>query len=240
MLGLLGPFGTYLMPVGLRLAYWVGFIIIGYIIFRPVNIVGNWLSELSSIPIWATTLLTTAIASVPITVAITFAMSGMQYDGRAIGNDFAILYAQCFGIGAGIFLIMRLVFGPQQNAKAAPADAPKFHSPESLPNLTIEDSLHERLPKGFGEILALGMEDHYVRVFGKQREEMILHRFSDAVAEMDQTEGLKVHRSWWVARSAIRSSSKEGRNLRLHLADGTQVPVSRANIAKLKEAGWII
>ena len=49
VLGLLGPFGTYPMPLALRLAYWIGFILIGYAIFRPITKIAGWLHDMSKI-----------------------------------------------------------------------------------------------------------------------------------------------------------------------------------------------
>ena len=56
---------------------------------------------------------------------------------------------------------------------------------------------------------------------------------------MDGVDGAQTHRSWWVARDAIRSSRRDGRNLRLVLHNGLEVPVSRTGVAKLKQLGWI-
>ena len=69
--------------------------------------------------------------------------------------------------------------------------------------------------------------------------ELILMRLSDAIGEMDGIEGERTHRSWWVARDAVRTSRRDGRNLRLILHNGLEVPVSRTSVAKLKQLGWI-
>nr|QQZ51292.1 LytTR family transcriptional regulator DNA-binding domain-containing protein [Phenylobacterium glaciei] len=70
------------------------------------------------------------------------------------------------------------------------------------------------------------MEDHYVRVHTAVRSELILMRLSDAVARTGR-EGLQVHRSWWVARDAVTEVIRDGRNLRLKLLNGLEVPVAR-------------
>jgi len=241
--GFLGPFGTYAMPVALRLAYWVGFIIIGYAIFRPVSISAGWLRESTGISIWVAELLSTAVAALPLTFLIGFAISGMRFDPLFFGNQFLLLYVQCAAIGFGIFLFMRLLFGTdekaQEQATSADSDITEANrlNDDTKPVLT---KLHERLAPGFlNPIIALGVEDHYVRVHSTERTEMLLLRLSDAITEMEPLEGMQVHRSWWVARDAILAPKRDGRNLRLALSGGLEVPVSRANVTKLKQLGWI-
>lgn len=238
--GFLGPFGTYAMPVALRLAYWVGFIIIGYAIFRPVSISAGWLRETIAMPFWTAELLATAIAALPLTFLIGFAMSGMRFDPSFWGDRFLILYLQCAVIGFGIFLFMRLLFGPDgSGAESEGVQEPPEIEPDSAKIAPVQTKLHDRLSGFPDSIIALGVEDHYVRVHGPDRAEMLLMRLSDAIREMEPLEGMQVHRSWWVARDAVVTSRREGRNLRLVLFGGLEVPVSRANVTKLKQSGWI-
>lgn len=242
--GFLGPFGTYAMPLALRLAYWVGFIIIGYAIFRPVSISAGWLRESIDIPAWAAELMATAVATLPLTFLIGFAISGMRFDPDFLGDRFALLYLQCGAIGFGIFLFMRLLFGAEEAVEQRDHDGIESENlktaPVSEPIKPVRTQLHDRLPAGFqSPIIALSVEDHYVRVYSDERTEMLLLRLSDAIKEMAPQEGMQVHRSWWVARDAIVTSKRDGRNLRLSLSDGLEVPVSRAYVTKLKQSGWI-
>ncbi|HQT52859.1 MAG TPA: LytTR family transcriptional regulator DNA-binding domain-containing protein [Phenylobacterium sp.] len=63
---------------------------------------------------------------------------------------------------------------------------------------------------------------------------LILMRLSDAVSRTGG-EGLQVHRSWWVAKGAIRHVSRERRNLRLNLLNGLELPVARRAVTRLKD-----
>ena len=47
VLGLIGPFGSYAMPLAWRLAYWMGFGLIGYALFRPLNAVAEMAARIS-------------------------------------------------------------------------------------------------------------------------------------------------------------------------------------------------
>lgn len=242
ILGLLGPFGTYPMPLPLRLLYWVGFILVGYAIFRPITRAAGWLHEQSRIPLPVAIMMAVAVAALPLTILIGFAISGMQWGTYLTGSAFGLLYLQCAGVGVGIFLLMRLIFPAdrrQMTREPAPVSGP-VSSGTSVQPQSVSTKLHDRLPPGFPPaILALGVEDHYVRVHTADRSEMLLMRLSDAIDEMDGIEGERTHRSWWVARDAVRTSRRDGRNLRLILHNGLEVPVSRTSVAKLKQLGWI-
>ena len=98
----------------------------------------------------------------------------------------------------------------------------------------------DRLPPHLGrELLALEMEDHYVRAHTTAGSALVLMRMRDAVAELDGVEGLQVHRSWWVARAAVEREVQDGRNLRLRLRNGLEAPVARNSVPTLRAAGWL-
>jgi DNA-binding LytR/AlgR family response regulator len=67
----------------------------------------------------------------------------------------------------------------------------------------------------------------------------VLMRLRDAMALIGELEGMQVHRSWWVARTAVEDVLRDGRNIRLKLARDVEAPVARAKIADLKDARWI-
>jgi DNA-binding LytR/AlgR family response regulator len=110
-------------------------------------------------------------------------------------------------------------------------------APEPAPT---PNPLFDALPPELGSaIIALEMEDHYVRVHTMLGSALVLMRMRDAVALLGELEGMQVHRSWWVARGAVEDVLREGRNVRLKLARGVEAPVARANIAALRDARWI-
>ncbi|MDP1910079.1 MAG: LytTR family DNA-binding domain-containing protein, partial [Hyphomicrobium sp.] len=68
---------------------------------------------------------------------------------------------------------------------------------------------------------------------------LILLRMRDAEAELTGVDGLRIHRSWWVARSAVEKVLRDGRGYKLRLTNGLEPPVARDRVAALKAAGWI-
>jgi DNA-binding LytR/AlgR family response regulator len=98
----------------------------------------------------------------------------------------------------------------------------------------------DRLPPRLrgGDIWAVEAEDHYLRLHTSRGQDLILMRLADAVAELAEIEGARVHRSWWVARDAVASIRRREGGALLTLKDGSEVPVSRPNARMLKEKGW--
>jgi len=72
-----------------------------------------------------------------------------------------------------------------------------------------------------------------------QGESLVLLRLSDAIREVGDTAGAQVHRSHWVAWDAITAARREGDRAILTLKTGTEIPVSRANLGKIKDAGFL-
>ena len=88
-------------------------------------------------------------------------------------------------------------------------------------------------------LLCVRAEDHYLRVYTDIGDDLILFRLSDAEAELAPLDGLRVHRSWWVCRAAVVAVNRSGRRLELVLSNGLNVPVSRGQVAILRDAGWL-
>lgn len=243
LLALVGAFGTFQLG-GLvsRLSYWLASIIPGYLIFAPVVEGTAWAARKLDLPYWTLLLPGELLACVPMTLIVWYL--GMRAERLPSEAEFAALY----GNVAIVALLIGAVFwwrGRSDEPGDDDADAPSrrldAHTegadaelPEAAP-----PELAKRLQAGFGRVNAIESEDHYIRVHGDGRSELILMRLADAVAEMEGTPGLRVHRSWWVAADAVASWRREGRQAMLTLENGTQVPVSRANMAAAKAAGLL-
>lgn len=100
-------------------------------------------------------------------------------------------------------------------------------------NTTLLNRLKPELKTS--SLLALAAEDHYVRVITSAGEELILLRFSDAIAEAHLVKGFQVHRSWWVAEHAIKALEKNNASAELRLINGMLVPVSRRRLVAVKQ-----
>jgi DNA-binding LytR/AlgR family response regulator len=110
---------------------------------------------------------------------------------------------------------------------AAPGDAPPPRFLDRLP------------PKLSGaQLWAVEAEDHYLRLHTSLGQDLILMRLGDAIVELEGIEGARTHRSWWVARAAVRGVERDDGRASIALPDGAQAPVSRAYAKVLRAAGW--
>lgn len=91
-------------------------------------------------------------------------------------------------------------------------------------------------PERDGELLALQADGHYMRIYTANGSELVLYRFGDALTELSESEGMRVHRSWWVADRAITPQTDGDR---LTLVNGLEVPVSRSYRVPVRERGWL-
>lgn len=239
LLGLLGPFGTFSLGVGPRMAYWIFMILAGKAIFRPTLIASDWLAAELGLSAWAAGGIAIAIGSLPMTLLVAWLFNGFDLAQALRFAGLPELFGQVLLISILAFGVYRVTF--RTGAVAMPVPQARV-DPEPEPPAIVQgtvSSFDARLPAGFGPLLALSSEDHYVRAHSETATALILIRLRDAMAELDPAvEGMQVHRSWWVARNAVTGHKRSDRALRLVLRNGLDVSVSRDRIAILKTSGW--
>ena len=258
-LALIGPFGSIAAPLPERLVSWIGFAWLGYACYRPMQSVATWGERSLALPRWGVLAAAVLVGTVPMTVAViainTTPIGAFRWPGLegAMATYFSVLV-----IGGAVTVLFNLVQGTPRAAANVGMPVPLSvpvpiavppavvaPSPESVPApapapAPLPNPLYDQLPPELGsDIVALEMEDHYVRVHTALGSALVLMRLRDAMALVAEIEGMQVHRSWWVARGAVEDVLRDGRNVRLKLARGLEAPVARANIAILRDARWI-
>ena len=123
-LGFLGPFGTYAMPIGLRLAYWVVFGMVGYAIFRPLILAAEALAAITALSRTVALAIAMCVSGLPMAWLIGFAMNGLAYDAAFMRDGFAVLYVQTTAIGLAIHLMVTMMFAGRKVPPASPPPAP--------------------------------------------------------------------------------------------------------------------
>jgi hypothetical protein len=254
-LGVLGPFGSSAAPLPVRIVSWTGFALLGYVFYRPMDPLATWAHRTLDLPRWALLIATSLIATFPMSVAI-IAIGSLPNAPVWPGLESAMAtYLSVLVIGGAVTAFFNLA-KPGENqpqpgaapphspvpagavpmAAAAPI-APTLATP--APATPPPNPLFDQLPAELGsEIVALEMEDHYVRVHTALGSALVLMRLRDAMALIGDLEGMQVHRSWWVARGAVEDVLRDGRNIRLKLPRGLEAPVARAKVADLRDARW--
>ena len=222
-LGLIGPYGSYYNgPPGPRVfhfvvCFWVGTIIFGL----SVRLAEAW-SARTRAPRWLSLVIAMALACGLLAVFVSWLATRLWPFLKSYTPwDW---YGQCLMLSVPVVVFM--LVSRQLNQARAPIAAV---SPQSRPLAEAPA----------GEVLCLRMEDHYVRVHTLAGSRLVAGPFERVVASLGNQEGMRVHRSWWVARDAVVGVVADGRNLRLALRGDLSAPVSRASVARLREAGWL-
>jgi hypothetical protein len=231
------------MPLGARLALWLAGFLAAWLVYLAAARVGIAVVRLLGLAdYWGH-----ALAVPFVGLAVTYGVLGLT-GGRAamFGTQFGAVWVQALVVAAGFFALFFVLYARAEHAPvpqameagaAAEPDAPPpaSHAPPGV----AASALHDRLEPGFPPILALAAEDHYVRVIAEGKSALLLLPLAEAAALMPEDAGAQVHRSWWVAKSAVTGQRRAGRDLQLVLHGGLTAPVSRSRIGDLKAKGWI-
>lgn len=229
-----GAFGTGdLMPFAPRLVYWMVLVTLSYATGALVGgLLGPRLKRRFG------EVATTILVGIATGIAVTLVILGVNLvsfpDWTPTAQEILLgLAAVVVPIAIIVTFLLRMF---ELNLRANSGDAftgepaPTAQPPRILTRLPLAKR---------GDLLALSVEDHYVRVRTDKGEELILMRLTDAIAETEPIRGMRVHRSHWVANAAVAAARREGDRGILTLTDGTEVPVSRANIPEVRSAGLL-
>ena len=75
------------------------------------------------------------------------------------------------------------------------------------------------------------------RAFTTAGSTLVLMRFADAVAALEDAGGLRVHRSYWVAKKHVTGTARRNARTTLRLTGGHEAPVSRGYLPAVRQAG---
>ncbi len=242
-LAIIGPFGSFADgSFAHRLAYWMPAAFGGYLIVRPFVIVAAIAADALHLPRGPALAAGVFVGALPMSFFILW-LNGNEFGRLPTADGWFQLYLQIAAIGAIVTLLFSLL---ERRAAAGPIAPPVDAAaatpppPPTPPAAEPGERFFARLPPHLGrEMIALEMEDHYLRVHTAAGSALILLRLRDAIAELAGVDGRQVHRSWWVARAAVESSEADGRNLRLRLRNGLAAPVARNAVPTLRDAGWL-
>ncbi|HTV67629.1 MAG TPA: LytTR family DNA-binding domain-containing protein [Rhizobiaceae bacterium] len=233
ILGLVGPFGTYDgLHLPARLAYWAAMAAASYLAgFTAVTFLAAWFSPDGQGSTIAFALYG-AIAGMPVGV-IVWAINVSIY---GFGNTIELLplTLYCIAISAVVSPLVEVFSRRVAVAEQAAQDTPAPGTAETSKRPRILDRLPANLR---GNLSHLSMQDHYVDIRTDRGGTLVLMRLADAIAETEGVEGLRIHRSHWVAKDAVKGTSRQDGRLFLEMKDGTLLPVSRSYADQVKAAG---
>ncbi|WP_194093892.1 LytTR family DNA-binding domain-containing protein [Marivivens aquimaris] len=224
VLTLVAPFESdRLMRPLPRLGYWLVMVFATYSVGLIVSVSVERLARVTLYARYALIAVSSALAITATVLLVNLALLGYWPDMA----DAMVLIPTVFGIAVIISLMVQV-------ASDHMAHPPQPETKEALPPILDRLPYDKRAP-----LVAISVEDHYVRVRTHNGEAVILMRLTDAMREVGQTDGLQVHRSHWVARDAVTAARREGDRAILTVSHGEDIPVSRRYVPAIKEAGFL-
>ena len=225
-LALIGPFGTGTAPLWERVVYWVGLCAGGTGLALGIGAAMHLLFDPKDRRPLILGLATALLMTPPSTLVVwwvTESLFGWHVMSGSLIQFSGPVLLICLGMNGVNALAHRSP--PHTHAGASESAPPRFL---------------ERLPPRLrgSTLYAVSAEDHYLRLHTSKGSDLILLRLSDAIAELDGVEGAQTHRSWWVARSAVKGARAGDGRAVLDLEGGVQAPVSRGFARALKAEGW--
>lgn len=228
LMGFLGPFGSPRAQVAERYAYWMICMVGGGLI----GIVADELLGRRIVALW----LKVAIVSVVMTPFVSLLVMTTEHfvmGGRLDLEGCLRLIWRVWPISLAVMMVRALAWRrPQTKIETRTVVAPPL--PET------EAAFRRRLSakRRSSRLIALEAHDHYLKVHTDAGVELLSMRFADALEELAQAHGWRVHRSWWVAADAVEDVRWRRGAGEVLLAGGLKAPVSRTHGPTLKEAGW--
>jgi hypothetical protein len=227
-LGIAGPFGTVsAVPLVPRMAYWVLMVlttgVTGLILCRSLTTI----FQSAGLPRRVASTFSGLVAGGPISLLV-HGLNSLLLPPAAVSKGPVALTLALFAISILISVTVSEIFFARPGAA------------ERATPLPPHPRLLDRLPSELqAPLLSLSAIDHYTEVMTEKGTTRLLLRLSDAIAEAAPTPGLRLHRSHWVARSAIVAARRDGPRAFVTLTDGSERPVSRGNMAGLEETGLL-
>lgn len=227
LLAFSGAFGTGEAPLGLRLAYWVSMMLVGGLWGGLCARALDRFLDLDERP-WLSVVALTAVISGPLSVGV-WAATGLFFAGRLY--PLAALPEMILPVAVITLAVSAISVFIEKGRPVQTHVGPAGSAPARF-----LDRLPFRL-RG-AAIRAVEAQDHYLRIHTDRGSDLVLMRLSDALAELEGLEGAQTHRSWWVARDAVRAVARGDGRAVLTLEGGVEAPVSRRYARALRAAGW--
>lgn len=228
---LTGPFGTYdAMGPGVRALYWLAVVSVNWLL---VDLTTRALvakaGDRVGYPRVTIPLIAAALVLVPATAVVVLATRWAMPQADIAPAD--LLWKVGLLLVAVGLLFARIT--PRSYEGCDDTGAPAAAAP-------TQPIFHQRIPAHLtGPLLCLEQEDHYLRIHTADGSALIHCRMADAERELAGADGLRVHRSWWVAGAAVAGVERRGARPLLRLVDGRRVPVGKTYRPRLKQAGWL-
>ncbi len=218
------PFGTGAIPMPTRAIYWSLSIFSALVLSGVIISSAHQSKRLIFLPIWAKSPVG-AILFAAVYAGVLVALTRLFFGSRPSVPG----YVELFGYSAPIAIAVAII-----------VDLFRADEVEETAGTSPSDRFFRRLKPALGrDLTCLSMQDHYVEVKTRLGGQLVLMRFTDALEELTDQPGWRIHRSHWVAEDSITDIRRESGKTFVILADGAELPVSRTYLPALRDAGVI-
>jgi len=246
ILTVLAPFGTQSLPLPRRMLHWALMVLVWEVaIYGVWRCVASWRQHRGLQSPVPGTSFRWSMAIVALAALPAAPLSLLTLYGHVPSLSACLMFTfNALVLGVIITLArMRLHAGSATVAASVPVPVPEAKpAPHDLPQTDATDRaflLRHAPALAGGRLLALAAEDHYLRLHTDRGNALVLLRLRDAIEALGPARGTQVHRSYWVAADAAPVASRRGQAWQLTLPGNLAVPVSKANVAACRAAGWL-
>ena len=235
-----GPFGSYKANIFNRLCYWMALCWLGSLALWPSVVTALSVGPRRGFPPFFSAATIVLIVSIPlagVAAAGCYLLWPLHASGIRMVEWYALTTVVLLPSAAGLFWLELARIAPPTDSALAFVDLP-HGDPASVEQTDRHDQ--QALPDHLLAVaLCLQMEDHHIRVHTVGQSFLHYGVMRDVVGAIGPQRGLQVHRSWWVARDAVRGWHREERSAVLVLTNDLRVPVARNRLATLRNEGWL-
>jgi hypothetical protein len=219
-----GPFGTEGLPLLVRAFYWTTVLTVAFVMSLTIIYYfyeGPLLRKID--PLFRGVIGSLIFASLH--SFFLWGVTPLIITGEAGTPGYWMLFLYSGPIAVAITVIVHMFRRSSGDVPATFSDMPR---------------LLKRLKPELGQkLLRLSMQDHYVEAFTDKGSQLVLMRFTDALSEVGEATGWRIHRSHWVSEAAIKDMRRFDGKTFVVLSDGVELPVSRTYLPQLKDAGVV-
>lgn len=254
-LALSEPSASSGLGLSARVVFWLAHVAAALVLFELAQITLGRLAMFERLP---PLLLVTAVGMVGALLFSIFNLLLLDRISFLVGDridlepiSIAGLMQELRDSGAVSVLFWVLLNSPRliMIAQQKDADEPGAPQPTEVTSTTPDGAdaparasgpLHDllsRLPRRIGtDIVAISAELHYLRVYTRGGEALILMSFGRAVEALSVVPGQTIHRSHWIALAHVVALESDGSRIICRLDTGLELPVSRTYRARLRAA----
>ncbi len=232
----LGPFGTFFeMPVTERIGFWFLVHLVSWVMAVLIIVPVRFTLEHFGAPVFVAFVVGSFSANLVIGPIFIWLLAENTNAGLNVSVSSGLFFVAAFVVAIMTYATLRFagietipVNFHSKREWSHESEAAMISVADSTANQSADNSVQQKLPpEKRGVLHAMIAHDHYVEIVTDKGRHLVLMRLTDAIDLCGECDGLRVHRSGWVARQGMADVIIKGRRMWIALPDGSMVTVSR-------------